>query len=184
MTAAPTVRLLTPADAHAYTNIRREMLADSPWAFSRTPSDDPGCNPEGLAESLSKTSGFAIAAGVDAAGRLVGVAGVSRNDSPKLSHRAILWGVYVSPTYRGRGLSREVVSAAVDAAFSWPMDGSGEPFSIVNLSVSEFATTARALYQSLGFVAWGTQPDALRTGGRSYAETHMQITRAAWVSRA
>jgi hypothetical protein len=49
----------------------------------------------------------------------------------------------------------------------------------VFLSASENAPNAIRLYESLGFRAWGTEPDGLRTGGRSYSEVHLRLDLAA-----
>jgi RimJ/RimL family protein N-acetyltransferase len=62
-----------------------------------------------------------------------------------------------------------VVSAAIETARTWPR------IEAVILTVSENAPAARALYESLGFIPWGFEPDALRVDGRSYAETHMRL---------
>ena len=45
------IRLLTPADAHAYIAIRREMLVEAPWAFASSPEDDSALDPAAIAEA-------------------------------------------------------------------------------------------------------------------------------------
>jgi RimJ/RimL family protein N-acetyltransferase len=175
-----TVRLLTPADAVAYTVLRREMLADAPWAFLRSPEDDPGCNATGLATSLARPAGYAIAGAFahdQPQPRLVAVAGVHRAEPLKAAHRATIFGVYVSPANRGTGLGRAVVAAAIEAARSWPAAPPIPKVDLVTLSVSERSSTAQQLYLKMGFKPWGTEPDAVRIPGhpRGYAETHMQL---------
>ena len=171
-----TIRLLTPDDANAYTILRREMLADSPWAFLRSPQDDPGCNAAGLMTSLSKPTGFAIAAAFahDQPTTPVAVAGIVRSEPIKAAHRALIWGVYTSPTHRGHGLARSIIAAAIEAARAWPVTPRVDCFT---LSVSEKSTAAYGLYLSMGFVPWGTEPDAVRLGDGKpgYAEVHMQL---------
>jgi ribosomal protein S18 acetylase RimI-like enzyme len=46
----------------------------------------------------------------------------------------------------------------------------------VALSVSANGTAAKALYESLGFVTWGTEPDSLRIDGSAVALHHMVLT--------
>lgn len=179
----PTVRLLTPADATAYTLIRREMLADAPWSFIRSPEDDPGCNADGLAAQIERsnagpTGRYAICGAFDAAPpgpRLIAVAGIARAEQIKASHRATVWGVYVTPAHRRKGLARAVITGAIDAARAWPAAAPFPPIDSIALAVSENAPGARALYQSMGFTAWGTEPDTVRINGAKpgYAETHM-----------
>ncbi|MDP1661947.1 MAG: GNAT family N-acetyltransferase [Phycisphaerales bacterium] len=168
-----TIRILTPSDAVAYTVLRREMLFNSPWAFLRSPDDDPGCNAVGLAASMSRPSGgFSIAGGFTVENELVAVAGIRREEPVKSAHRATLWGVYVTPSHRVRGLGRSVVDAAVEAARNWLVVPRIES---VGLSVSEKSLAASALYAKMGFVPWGAEPDAVRVDGQSLAETHMYL---------
>lgn len=162
----PTVRPLTAADLPSYVALRREMLADAPWAFAADESNDRGLDPEGLARSLAGP-GFALIGAVDDHAAVVGAAGLIRNQHAKMAHRALIWGVYVTPPSRGRGLAERIMTATIDLASTWPGVNS------VGLSVSEKATAARKLYERLGFVAWGLEPDALHLGSESYAEAHM-----------
>jgi hypothetical protein len=46
------------------------------------------------------------------------------------------------------------------------------------LSVTDRAAKARRIYESCGFIAWGTELDGLSVGGESYAETHMALQSA------
>ena len=46
----------------------------------------------------------------------------------------------------------------------------------VHLAVADRGRPARALYESLGFVTWGTEPAALRIGEETAAEHHMVLT--------
>ena len=160
------IRTLTPDDLTAYCALRREMLDDSPWAFTASPEDDIGSDPLKLAARL-KEPGQAIIAAFDDSGRIVGAAGLARNPKKKLSHRALVWGVYVTPSARGLGIAREVVTRTIDIARTWPGVTS------LALAASERAQTAVRLYTSLGFKIWGTEPAAVQTGGQTYAEIHM-----------
>lgn len=179
-------RPLTPTDAAAYVALRREMLADSPWSFTSSPDADRGCNEAGMAASLAGPDFTVVGAFDDyrpattgaaddhrlatvAGARLVAVAGLNRERSQKRRHIAWLWGVYTTPARRSRGLGRAVVVATLDIARTWT------DLAAVYLGVSENAPAARALYESLGFQPWGVEPDAIRTDGKSYSETHMRL---------
>lgn len=163
-----TIRPLTPEDAPAYAALRREMLADSPWAFFSSPEDDRGVRPEIMRESLAQR-GFVVIGAWDDRGHLIGVAGLLRESKAKRAHVAGIWGVYVTPSCRGRGVARDLLTAAIAAARAWP------GVAALTLSVSERSPAARRVYESLGFVAWGTEPDALRINGAPHAETHMRL---------
>lgn len=159
------------------------MLVDAPWAFGASPDDDVAVYVAGLAEHLAEDRNaiFAIeeegvpgVASPDREGsggqpRLVAAAGISRMKRRKFAHRARIWGVFVEPEYRGRGLGRAVVGAALDLARSW----AGVDY--VDLAVSENAPEALRLYESLGFEAWGREPAAVEHEGRRYDEIHMTL---------
>jgi ribosomal protein S18 acetylase RimI-like enzyme len=161
------VRLLAPDSAPVYVALRREALLDAPWAFGASPGTDKGSDEEHMRRSLARP-GFAVV-GAFSGGALVAVAGVIREEQPKRAHIATVWGVHVRPACRSRGLGRAVVAKAVETARSWA--GVGQ----VQLSVSENSPAALAMYESLGFRRWGTEPDCLRVDGRSYAEIHMSL---------
>jgi len=160
-------RAIQPEDADQFAELRREALLNAPWAFYSSPGHDHGSDPAQVRAQLSLPDTAIF--GVQGDGRLVACAGVHRERTPKRAHIATIWGVYVTPHARGRGLGRVVVSAAVESARAW------HGISTVMLTVSESAPEARSLYESLGFAAWGFEPDALRVDGRSYGETHMRM---------
>src|SRR5262245_57337342 len=108
--------------------------------------------------------------------RLVGVVGIYRDRHVKASHKAHLWGMYVTPARRRAGIASALLRAAIRhaetlAGVSW-----------FHLGVSSAATGARALYESAGFRTWGTEPEALRHGGRVVWLLHMALRLGDWSS--
>lgn len=166
------VRLLQPTEAEAYAALRREMLADAPWAFSSDPSHDQKAQAQSVRAGLELAAREPGGAGthlhvVSEGDRLVAAAGLWRESTVKRRHVAGIWGVYVTPAARGRGLARRVVAAAIETARTW------EGVRSVQLSVSANSPAARHVYESLGFVAWGREPGALLVDGVLYDEVHM-----------
>jgi ribosomal protein S18 acetylase RimI-like enzyme len=161
-----TVRRLRPEDAAAFAGVRREALDDAPWAFEASPEDDFAGAANFVREALARSDQTIIGA---FAPELAGVVGVFRERPRKAAHRARLWGLYVRPELRRLGLGLTLVREAI--AFARSLDG----VSVVELSVSEKAATATALYERLGFRAWGVEPAALRVGGEDLAERHMRL---------
>jgi len=163
------IRRLTEADAGAYLALRREMLNEAPWAFSSSLEDDRHLgNPDELARALSAPD-QAIVGAFESAGALVGAAGLYREQRRKMAHRARIWGVYIAPAARGKGLGAPLMTAAIDLARGWPEVRS------VGLSVSERSVAARRLYERLGFRQWGLEPGALTWEGVAYDEVHMVL---------
>ncbi len=160
------IRALTPDDAEAYVAIRQEMLRAHPWAFASSPGDAGSSDPGVVRARLREAENVIVGAWID--GALAGTCGVVRDKTLKMRHRAWIVAVYVSPSARGRGVGKALVGAALEIARSW---GGVE---IVSLSVSERAPGARRLYESLGFVAWGTEPSCMKIGEETAAEIHLQ----------
>lgn len=162
-----TIRPLVPADAARYVALRREMLDDSPWAFAASPEDDQGVDESRVAANLAGPFSAIIGA-FDSQGHLLGAAGLGRNRHVKMAHRGHIWGMYVTPRARGSGVAEAVLRRVFEVAKSWPGVNS------VGLSVSENSPAAQRLYERLGFIAWGLEPDTIHLpDGRVFAEVHM-----------
>jgi RimJ/RimL family protein N-acetyltransferase len=162
------IRPLEPTEAEAYAVLRREMLLDSPWAFSGTPENDIGLDTQRMRDQLAGTN-YAVIGAFDDTGKLAAACGVSARPQRKMAHRVHIWGVYVTPSCRGRGIGKAVVQAALDIARTWPGINSA------SLSASVRATTAIALYQTLGFVIWGTEPECISLNGTLIDEVHLTL---------
>lgn len=159
------VRPLTPADVASYVALRREMLRDSPWAFAASEASDAGLDAAGVAKNL-ETQSYAIVGGFEGE-RLLGAAGLRRGHHPKLAHRADIWGVYVTPAARGRGLAAAIIARTLDVARGWPGVDS------VRLSASVRSVAAIRVYERAGFKAWGLEPGFMLLDGEHIDEVHM-----------
>ena len=161
-------RRLRPDDAEALSALREEMLLDTPLSFLGAPGEDLGTRPEVNRERLGHPFNCVLGAH-DVEGNLVSTATIIRDDRVKLRHKGMIVSVYTQPSARRRGLQRVLLAALIDHARATPdMD-------VVQLSVSAEAPGARALYESMGFVAWGREPRALRIDGVDRDEVHMSL---------
>lgn len=107
-------------------------------------------------------------------GRLDGVIGGSaqlvrptRNNEAQ-AHAATLMAMFTAPWARGHGLARALILAAENTARS-------EGFAVLNLDLRETQTAAIQLYESLGYVRWGSHPRYARVnntwvGGYYYSK--------------
>jgi ribosomal protein S18 acetylase RimI-like enzyme len=154
------------------------MLTESPWAFAASPDDDFALDQARLEVLLAEEENAILAVeatewlGISAGAphdELLAAAGVVRMKQAKFTHRARLWGVFVEPAHRGKGLGKAVVGAAIELARCW----SGVRY--VDLGVSENAPAAQRLYETLGFKQWGREPEATQLEGRCYDELHMTL---------
>ncbi len=164
----PQIRILTAEDAPALFALRRGALLDSPSAFLASPGDDLAASEAAVSEMLKRAPSSVVFGAVTP--QLVGLLGLHRAHQLKAAHKVNLWGMYVAPAWRRRGLGEKLLEAAISYARS--LVG----VSTVRLSVSGSASAARQLYEKMGFQCWGEEPDALRIDGRPASEHHMSLS--------
>lgn len=168
--AGYTVRALTVEDAEPFLVLRQRSLNDEPWSFGASPEDDrfqtiaDAC--AAISADPAEGRSYCVAA---PGGELAATAYLAFNARVKFRHRATIFGVYTAPEHRRKGLARALIQALLAEARDLGV-------SVVGLSASDRAHAAVALYASLGFITWGTEPDAMRIGDASAAEIYMQIT--------
>jgi ribosomal protein S18 acetylase RimI-like enzyme len=162
------IRRLTDADAGAYRQVRLRSLRDHPDIFGRAfeEAQDLAQMTEELRTDHDGTRSFILGA-FD--GELVGIVAVTRERGRKREHKALLWGMYVAPEARGRGVGRALVEAAIARARAWP--GVVQ----IHLEVAVHNDAARALYDSLGFGVIGREPRGLRLPDRDVDEDYMVL---------
>jgi RimJ/RimL family protein N-acetyltransferase len=159
------IRVLTEQDAAQLFRLRRRALLDAPYAFVSAPADDLVSSEQAARKQLRR-GGDAAVYGAFTDG-LAGMLGWYRSRHLKEAHKVFLWGMFVVPEARRRGLGRALLDAVIAHASALP--GSAALY----LGVSSGAPAARTLYEQAGFSVWGTDRDAIRVDGRSYDEHHM-----------
>jgi RimJ/RimL family protein N-acetyltransferase len=167
MSVATSVRLLVPDDAAELVALRRRALEDYPLAFEGSLEDDL-ITLDYARVALADPTQQAVF-GYFSRGVLTGMVGVYRPTKIKQRHHANIWGMYVAPHARQRGVGRAMLSAAIAHASAWP------GIEQVHLSVTEAASAARRLYESAGFECWGRQPRALLWQGRYLDDFHFVL---------
>lgn len=162
------MRVLGERDAEVLINLRMQALEDTPMAFGASPETDFMAQRERVIDYLNDRENRLLFGAFDSAGTLVAMAGIGRGHHAKSRHRADVWGMFVSPSARRCGLGAGLLEKLVDQAKLWNLDW-------LDLCVSSVVPGAQALYVKAGFVAWGTQPDGLRDGGRSIDTVSMSL---------
>ncbi|MGE0715994.1 MAG: N-acetyltransferase family protein [Alphaproteobacteria bacterium] len=145
-----TIRPLAAADAAGFRALRMEALELHPDAFGASPADEAAIGDDVVAERLARGDTFGAFAGGD----LVGMAGFFVQAGEKRRHRGTLWGMYVRPAWRGRGIAGRLVDRVLAHAAG--------RVELVQLSVTAGNGGARRLYESRGFVAYGVEARALK----------------------
>jgi ribosomal protein S18 acetylase RimI-like enzyme len=157
------IRLLTPADAQLYREIRLEALQAAPEAFGSAYELERTYTIEQFADLLGRSDVFGAYRGSD----LLGMAGYRTQVGPKREHKGYLWGMYVRAAARGLGVGKLLVEAVLNHA-----RGRAE---LVQLTVVSDNETAQRLYRSCGFVEYGHEVRALKQNGRYYDEKLMAV---------
>lgn len=160
------IRILEAADARAFRELRAEMCDRHPEAFGQTPEEVGNMPEEKLLDWFAPHDSFPekfVAAGFDGA-MMIGTVGFKREDSVKERHRGFIWSVYVRPGYRGHGISKRLMQWVVGECKTY------QGLEMLVLTVATTQTSARALYQSLGFVKIGTIPKGYRLPDGRYID--------------
>ncbi len=169
-----TYRILLPADAAAYRNLRLECLAKHPDNFG-TGVEEERCQPELKFEKIIKTgSTDSFMMGVFDEERLVGLCGFNREDRLKTKHRGEIVQMYVDATYAGKHIGPSLLNAAIKRAFE-----SGVIEQIA-LSLVHQNERANRVYEKLGFEEYGRIKNYFKAGSRYWDQRFMILRRDTW----
>ena len=162
MSAAETieVRPIARDEAAAWRALRLEALTKHPEAFGMSHEEFSVLDLVAVAARIPAPGGEDILFGAYADGELGGCAGFFRDTSVKGRHKGTMWGVYLRPALRGRGIAERLIDAVIDHARS--------RVEILKCVVNPETPAARALYLGRGFQTYGLEPRALRVGARDY----------------
>jgi RimJ/RimL family protein N-acetyltransferase len=162
------LRPLGADDLDSYRRLRLEALRAEPTAFGSSYEVEASARADKYRDRLTGSAENYVL-GAWQADRLVAMAGFVRETASKRLHIGAVWGMYVIPSLRGHGLGRRLLVELLRRARELP----GLEHLLITV-VSENAA-AHALYRSLGFVAWGTEPAALKIDGVDYDDIHMLL---------
>ena len=162
------IRRMTESDAEQFANLRRAVTADNPVPMGLSLEEELTRPIEGFRAQLSfpePNASFGAFVGEE----LVGSAAVAwPSKFPSSRHKVNLWGTFVAPTARRRGIGRALVQRAVAHAFA-------NGVRRVNLLVYVPNEPAVNLYRSLGFEHCGREPEAVCLSGSYYDGVHMSL---------
>jgi GNAT superfamily N-acetyltransferase len=163
------ISTLTSADAAAYRVLMLEAYEQAPDAFTTTAAER-STEPEAWwIKRIGSSEGLATSFGAWRAANLVGTVALEYSAKPKTRHSALVLGMYVQPSERGKGLGLALMKAAIAAATA------RREILALRLTLTEGNDRALGLYKSVGFVVWGTQPHAIRTGFGLKGKVHMSL---------
>ncbi len=133
--------------------------------FRITPTDDFS-SPFPTKE---KADSFTLGAYID--NNLAGIVSFSRDgiDREKLRHKGLLFRMYVSTHFRGKGIAKELIKELIFRVKKI------HDIEQINLTVVANNTRAKALYEKFGFVTFSTEQNAMKWKGKYFTEDQMVL---------
>jgi RimJ/RimL family protein N-acetyltransferase len=158
---------LTASDVNKYRELMLEAYTLAADAFTTT-AEERALEPESWwIKRIADPKGLGASFGAFEEDSLVATVAVEYSAKPKLKHAALIIGMYVRETARGRGAGKALLMAAMDHASLRP------GIKVITLTVTEGNVPAIRLYGNAGFQAWGTQPMAIATPSGYNGRVHM-----------
>jgi RimJ/RimL family protein N-acetyltransferase len=164
-----TIRKLTADDCDAYRGCRLDALRDSPHSFASSYEEEVQMSNETIRDRFAAHPSESAVFGAFDGTRIVGLTGIFREERLKRKHKMYIVSVFVQPEYRGKGIGSRLIKTAIAHARS--VAGVER----IDLGVESGNTQAKALYTSLGFQSWGTEPSFAKVDGIDYSEERMSL---------
>ncbi|MGG1516896.1 GNAT family N-acetyltransferase [Paenibacillus oryzisoli] len=163
------IRKITKQDAAPFWQLRLEGLQQSPISFSSSHEEAMLLSHEQVLKRINEADDNYILGCFDEAGELVGMAGFMRETSLKLKHKGFIWGVYVTQNARKQGIGRRLMEEIIRQAKELP------ELMQICLSVTSSNLPAKRMYETLGFVTYGVEKNALFVDGVLWDEDLMAL---------
>lgn len=148
---ACTVRRVREEEWELVREVRLSALRDSPLAFGSTLQREQSFPPEEWRARVQRGASAPDSAtylAVDPKGTCLGMAGIGQ---PPGDRRFQVWGMWVRPSARGRGVGRDLLLALLE----WVSSHHGTVDVLLHVNPQQVA--AVHLYRSLGFEFTGTE---------------------------
>jgi ribosomal protein S18 acetylase RimI-like enzyme len=156
----PRLRILQADDAHLFRALRLAGLRESPAAFGASLEDEVAMSAEQVAARITPTERSWVLGAFADPSALVGCIGWYRDKGAKVAHKSHIWGMYVAPDWRRRGIAQALVAEVIARA------GQAPGVIQIELFVSLENTRAARLYEAAGFERVAVLPRSLFTDGR------------------
>lgn len=163
------IKELGAHDAEDFFKLRLRGLKEEPHAFTSSYEESAAEDISNVAKRLvSNENSFVL--GVYDQSKLVGVTGFYRyKDGIKVAHKGVVWGVYLLPEYRGKGIAKRLLLEVIAKVRGLP------GIELVHLGVNPANPPVVKLYESVGFSKWGSELHALKVDGQYVDEDQMVL---------
>jgi RimJ/RimL family protein N-acetyltransferase len=166
------IRKLVPDDAADFLRVRVRGLREEPESFMSAPDSVENTPLAEVRQRIvaNEKENITLIGAFDNNGEMVALAGIRQHlNSPKVRHKSTIFGVYVVPEARGKGVARDMMLYLIEIARAHP------EIEQIIIEYTSNNVAARTLYEKLGFEWYGTQPRALKFPGGYYLDEDARI---------
>jgi len=164
------IRILQHYDAESYRQLRLAGLQTNPEAFGSTYEQEAQFTLETMSNRIMPSKDkFVLGAFTEDGSSLTGIVTFVRESGVKTSHKGNVYGMYVAPSARGRGIGRRLLVELIERAREC------EGLEQIGLAVVSDNASAKKLYRSLGFETYGVERNALKYNDQYYDEDFMAL---------
>lgn len=152
-------------EVNQYKNFLMTGLIQDEENFRITPDDEINSS----FPTRDREDSFTLAAYVDNV--LAGVVSFVRDGSEreKLRHKGILFRMYVSQDFRGKGIAKKLIGELIARVRTIP------DIEQINLTVIANNANAKTLYEKFGFVTYASEKKAIKWKGKYFTEDQMAL---------
>lgn len=163
------VKILDESDAKLYQDLRLRGLMTNPEAFGSTYERESKFSLETVIKRIKPSKDKFVLGAFNEFDVLEGIVALVRETSMKTTHKANVYGMYVSKENRGSGIGKTLMCELINIAKQ--LGGLEQ----LNLSVISNNEPAKNLYKSVGFKTYGVERKALKFNGQYYDEDLMVL---------
>lgn len=164
------IRLLDDDDAEVYRDVRLRALKNAPDSFGSTYEKEVTRTVGDFIERIRHTKDQFTLGCFDDSNTLVGIVNFVRENMLKTAHKGNIYGMYIDPQFRGRGLGKALLFALIERATK-----ECEGLEQIHLTVVSKNESAKRLYTTMGFEIYGVEPHALKFDGHYFDEDLMVL---------
>lgn len=163
------IRILNESDAQQYQELRLIGLKTNPESYGSTYERESKFSMEAIIDRIRPTRDKFVLGAFNESGMLEGIVALVRESGMKTTHKANVFGMYISEEKRGIGIGKTLMLKLISIARD--IDGVEQ----LNLSVVSDNEPAKKLYNSVGFKTYGIERNALKFSGQYYDEDLMVL---------
>lgn len=166
-----TIRPLDEGDFQAFLDIQRDALRNAPEVFG---SDYDWFDALSILSKEQRYQKYLfyphkyLLGAFDRDGQIVGMIGFSvDHNRSKVRHKGKIWGMYVVPEMRGKGIATDLVQSVLETAQEIDVE-------LIQLSVGTRNVASYELYLRSGFTVYGTEARAMKVD-EEYVDEYLMV---------